>query len=310
MQAPAAIKQAFEGSLTRIGDALPSNTTMKPERIVRMALMEINSNADLMDCNTNSMIQSVMQAASLGLEVGGPRQLAYLIPYKQCCTLQVGYRGMVELARRSGEVAAVNAYLVRENDHFEVHQGTDPRIDHRPAYAAPDDEDGRVVAAYAVANLANGGTQFCVMSRKELEHIKSKSKQPGKAWTSDPGEMSKKAAVKRLCKLLPQSVELAEAIALDNHQERPDLSDLRVVAPPAQIVNAECEVTPEQSDTGDREADRAISRIMDAIDACQSIETLHAIAGELVSIPAGHPMIDDARAKYDAKKAALQEPVS
>ena len=129
----------------------------------------------------------------------------------------IGYRGLIELAVRSGEVTSIEARVVYAGEVFDPHYGTEPRIDHQPRFDVSH-EPSNVVAVYAVAHRREGPPSFDIMSRKEVAAIEAKSKARGGPW-SDPAfwsEMARKTITKRLCKYLPISTELAEAIAIDN----------------------------------------------------------------------------------------------
>lgn len=192
----------------QIQKALPA--VISSDRFIRVAVTEIRKSPQLQQCNPISVCAAVMQAAQLGLEFGSTLGHAYLIPYKNEATLQVGYRGLMHLCRRSGMVKKFEARAVYEGDFFEYELGTNPFIKHRPT-----GNQKNMVAVYAVATLEDGTTQFDVMSREALEEHQRKYSRNNGTWNSAFEEMSKKTVIKRIIKMLPISTEVAEALDRD-----------------------------------------------------------------------------------------------
>jgi len=196
------------------------------ERFKRVILQSINRNPELRKCTPASIVDAAAEAARLGLEPSGAIGGAWLVPYGQTAQLIVDYRGLVELARRSGEIAAIDAAIVRQADHFKVVRGTTPSIDHVPDLVAPSpadpfDEGNPVTHVYAVARLRNGHKQFDVMTRDEIERIRGRSR-AGNAgpWRTDWHEMAKKTVLRRLSKTLPLTVEVRALIEMEDEAER------------------------------------------------------------------------------------------
>lgn len=211
--------------------ALPK--TLTAERLTRIVMTEARKTPDLLKCTQESFMSSVLQAAQLGLEPGSALGHAYLIPYKRFdkntskyyleCQLQIGYRGMIELARRSGQIVSLQAYVVHEKDQFEYHLGLDPNIIHVPAI---NEDPGHAVFVYAVAKLKDGGVQFEVMSRAEIEKIRDTAKaKNGGPWATHWDEMAKKTVIRRLFKYLPVSIQTAQAIESEEKAERDEKTD-------------------------------------------------------------------------------------
>lgn len=127
-----------------------------------------------------------------------------------------GYRGFLDLARRSGQIKSLVARAVYENDVFEYEYGLEERVTHKPAM----DERGELKAVYAVALLKDGGHQFEVMSKREIEAVRQKSQGKNAGpWTEYYDEMARKTVVRKLFKWLPCSVEMQKAVSLDELQE-------------------------------------------------------------------------------------------
>jgi recombination protein RecT len=215
---PAMLEQ-YKGEVAR---ALPKH--LNPDNMLRVALTAFRMNPKLEECQPASVFAAVVQASQLGLR---PNMLGecYLIPYKDQCTLQIGYQGLLELVRRSGLVDSIGCYIVHERDTYEVNFGTEPGITHRPYL---DGDRGPAKFGYAVAKLKGGGTHVEVMSIAEINEIRDRSqnvrnaKKYGKPtpWDTDYEEMARKTLARRICKWLPKSNELAQALTLSDAADR------------------------------------------------------------------------------------------
>lgn len=192
---------------------------MKPERLTKLVLGSVTRTPALAKCNPESVFRSLMQAAELGLEPGSATGEAYLVPFGQECTLIPGYRGLISLAFRSGQVKSVTAKCVMAGDLFEYEEGLNPILRHVPSLEVEQDKEG-MTHAYCVIQLTGGGVIYDVMTAKAINKIRSRSKASGSGpWVTDYLEMAKKTVVRRTLKYAPMSVEMARAIAIDNHAD-------------------------------------------------------------------------------------------
>ena len=196
--------------------ALPKHMTA--DRLARIALTEMRKVPKLAQCDQTSFLGAIMQCAQLGLEPGGALGHAYLLPFenrkKGITEVQfiVGYRGMIDLARRSGQIVSLNARTVHENDEFSYQYGLSEDLKHVPATG----ERGALIYVYAVAKLKDGGVQFEVMSRSDVDKVRAQSKAGNYGpWQTHYDEMAKKTVIRRLFKYLPVSIELATAVTMD-----------------------------------------------------------------------------------------------
>lgn len=220
MQSPAVLAQ--------IKAALPRHMT--PERLARIATTELRKTPKLMQCDPMSFLGSVIQCAQLGLEPGNALGHAYILPYDKRAKvagrwetvateaqLIIGYRGMIDLARRSGQILSLSAQAVYSGDEFECVFGLDPTLRHVPDFNNPDRaKPEHLTFVYAVAKLKDGGTQFAVMSRAEIDAIRGRSKAAESGpWVTDYEPMALKTVIRRLFKYLPVSVEIQRAVQLD-----------------------------------------------------------------------------------------------
>lgn len=191
-----------------------------PERFMRVTLTAFNKNPKLLDCTPASIASVVLQCAQFGIEPDGRH--AHIIPYKNEAQLQLDYKGLVTLVRRSGEISTIHADVVRKGDVFKVNLGR--IVAHEVDYSSA---AGEVYAVYATATLKDGSTQSVVLRKEEVDAIAARSrsvqaaKQYGKTtpWDTDWAEMAKKTAFRRLTKWLPLSYEAAEIVDKDQRRE-------------------------------------------------------------------------------------------
>ena len=201
----------------QIKKALPSVLT--GERFSRMILTAMSSTPQLQQCTPKSFLGAMMQAAQLGVEPNTPLGQAYLIPYKNKgtleCSFQLGYKGLIDLAYRSGEVKDIQAHEVHENDVFEYELGLEPKLKHVPAIS----NRGPVIMYYAVFHTKDGGYGFEVMSAEDIrEHAKKYSKAYSSGyspWTTNFDEMAKKTVLKKCLKYAPLKTEFVRAMSAD-----------------------------------------------------------------------------------------------
>lgn len=201
----------------QIKDALPSVITL--ERFTRMVLTALSSTPKLQRCTPQSFLGAMMTAAQLGVEPNTALGQAYLLPYDNRrkgvteCQFQLGYKGLIDLAYRSGEVSIIQAHEVYENDEFDYELGMEPRLRHIPARA----NRGKVICYYAMFKTKDGGYGFDVMSIEDVQaHAKKYSKAYGSgAWQTAFDEMAKKTVVKKVLKYAPLKSEFVRAIAQD-----------------------------------------------------------------------------------------------
>lgn len=234
------LRDLLEKSKAKFQDVIPKH--LSADRLVRVAIVACSRTPKLLLCTPTSVLNSVMQAAQLGLEPGGPLGDAYLVPYKDTCQLIVGYRGLISLARRSGQIESLEAHVVHAKDRFVCKYGLTPVLEHEPDWS---ENPGPAVAVYAVAKLKDGGTQSEVMTKAQIDAIRGRSRASGDGpWVSDYDEMARKTVVRRLCKYLPLSVELADALEEDARAEFGSTSD--VIEIPATVETQEIPTTTTQ----------------------------------------------------------------
>ena len=223
--------------------------TIKPDRLIRIALTEMRMNPRLFDASKESLLGALMVSAQLGLEPGA-LGYCYLVPYQNKKTgqleiqFQLGYKGILELVRRSGQVENIEARVVYEKDKFDFEYGLNPKLTHKPALK----ERGKPVAVYAIARFKSGATAFDIMSVDEIEAIKKRSKSPEYGpWVTDWEAMAKKVIIKRLCKYLPLSVDVQRGLAVDETTKvaRKDMQDEEEIIYEADLTDWDKVITVE-----------------------------------------------------------------
>ncbi len=205
----------------QIAMALPRHCTA--ERMIRVGMTAIQRTPKLLECSDRSLLGAIVECSQLGLEPDGILGHAYLVPFKNRHTQQYeaqlipGYKGLIDLARRSGQLSTIFAQTVRQEDEFDFEYGLEPALKHRPTRKT---EPGPIIAFYAVAHLRDGGRQFKVMWKREVDAIRGQSKASKEGpWVTHYEAMGEKTCLRQLCKLLPCSVELQKAVTLDELAE-------------------------------------------------------------------------------------------
>lgn len=241
--------KSMEGEIKK---ALPSVIT--PERFTRIVLSAISVNPKLAQCTPASFLGAMMTSAQLGMEVNTPLGQAYVLPYNNKGTMeaqfQLGYKGLIDLAYRSGEVEVIQAHVVYENDEFTCEYGLEPKLTHVPA----DSNRGEPIKVYAVFKTKSGGFGFEVMSMEDVRnHAAKYSKAYGSAyspWKTSFEEMAKKTVLKRVLKYAPLKSDFVRAAVQDEVIKKDLAADMYEV-PSETIIDAEYSEINVDEDTGE-----------------------------------------------------------
>jgi recombination protein RecT len=238
---PKTLTELIRESTKELGKALPSH--LSPERLTRIALTCIRLNPELSKCTPESFLGSLFTAAQLGIEPVAGR--AYLLPFKNKrkignewktvleCQFVMGYKGLADLFYRHEKAVQLDWGIVNENDEFKYEYGTNAFLKHLPARK----DRGETIGYYVIAKLDNGGRPFKYMSHEQcMDHGKKHSKtwltkawdekqhkmvecEPHWAesspWKTSEDSMCLKTVLIQLAKLLPLSVEMQRALAVD-----------------------------------------------------------------------------------------------
>lgn len=188
-------------------------------REARFALQIVESNPALQKpAMLPSLKKCIENVALIGITLNPAMKLAYLVPRKGQVCLDISYMGLIKIATDSGSVKKVVSRVVYKGDRFEVIQGTEERLVHVPdPFASHTDDD--IMGVYCVATLADGTTMHEIMSRKEIDDIKARSKASTGPWVTDYAEMARKTVVKRASKYWPKTKQLMQAIEAANDAE-------------------------------------------------------------------------------------------
>jgi len=222
--------------------ALPKHVDVG--RMIRICVTTLQRNPDLLACTQESVLGCLFQCAQLGLEPDGLLGHAYLIPFRDnknnrtICTLIVGYKGLLKLARQSNEIQSISARVVYSKDEFEYEFGLEDKLVHKPTL---EEDPGEMTFAYAIFRYKGGGYHFDVMSKVEIEAIRKRSKTGNNGpWVTDYDEMAKKTVLRRASKMAPASIEdLSRAIALDSRSEAGIAPSLDIDMPAAPVPGSE-----------------------------------------------------------------------
>lgn len=236
---PATLSDWLDSRKEHLGAVIPAQT-VNIDRFMASAKMAIYNpkQPQLAQCTPDSIYRSLKEAASLGLEIGGVLGQAYLIPYNESfrnqsgqwekrmtCHFQMGYKGLIALARRSKTIKTIAVETVYENDNFSVEYGVGRTLKHSFDFSR---ERGEVIAYYCLVELENDGIQFEVMTRKAIEAHRDKFSKnykkddPDNNWNKNFDAMAKKTCVIQALKLCPISIEALETVRKEELSEVDD----------------------------------------------------------------------------------------
>ncbi len=201
-----------------------------PEQFVNIVVSEVKKNDKLLQClkdNPSSVYASILSAAEIGLipssEIGEFYLIPRMIKNKMTATPLVGYKGLVSLLLRSGDVASVTTEVVYVDDFFETELGLNSNLVHKPNYISEKRDAKDIVACYAVSISKSGAKQFAVVTRKEIVAVKNMCLYDNDLYfndTKNPNRwMERKIALNQLAKMLPKDFYSKKAIAMDNMVE-------------------------------------------------------------------------------------------
>lgn len=239
------LQQVLHRSWDRIAAVMPRE--MNEQRLYQMFVSAINREPKLAECTVESVLSCFMRCTSLGLEPSNVNGLgmAYILPYgnknyrtgQKEATLIIGYKGMLTLARRSGDLQSIHAQAVYEGDEFEYWEDEHGQHFKFRANRNAEHDPAKLTDVYVNAQLTNGGFVFEHMTRAEVDAIMRRSPSASaKAtpWKTDYEAMALKTVIRRSFRYLPVSTEAQHAVTAD--ESTPDYSDLlRPTFPPAPI---------------------------------------------------------------------------
>lgn len=219
-----AIAYLLKSKQGEIAKMLPKH--LNAERLMKVAQIAATTTPALARCDVPSLVGAIAQCAQMGLEPNTVLGHAYLVPFNtkrkdadgrerwvNSVQVIIGYKGLIDLARRSGQIVSIAAHEVCQADEFELVYGLDEKLVHKPSLG----ERGQIIGFYAVAKLVGGGYAFEFMSLHQTKEIMSATQSKGGygPWKDHFTEMGRKTVIRRLAKYLPLSIEFQTAAALD-----------------------------------------------------------------------------------------------
>ena len=225
VQSPADFGTLLQANRQELSGLIPTWSGLAWAHVVATALEVASENPYILQCSADSVLRSVKQACEFGLSFAKAGGQAYLVPFKGQCTLIIGYRGLMDLARRSADVTSLQSGVVYKGDVYEPHLGSNPHVIHTPNPEASHD-DKYLVAAYSIAKHRSGEQTVETMPIEELKQIRARSRSRKKdgtlvgPWVSDFSEMCRKTVERRHLKRLSWRAEdkafMERVIAHDN----------------------------------------------------------------------------------------------
>lgn len=246
------VKHYLTANKSQIEAAVPKH--MQADRLLQVATSAILSTPKLLECYLPTLIGGVIQCAQMGLEPNTVLGHAYLVPFnnskkkRKDVQVIIGYKGFIDLARRSGHIVSIAAHAVYENDKFKYEYGLNEELRHIPG----DGDRGKITHFYAVAHMKDGGHAFEVLTKGAVDRIRATTNgKDNQVWDKHYEEMGRKTAIRRLSKYLPLSVELATAVAMDDAAAAGNQGDL------SSVLDGEYHITEDDDgDPRDSEASR------------------------------------------------------
>lgn len=229
-----------------LAQTLPQNPLVLAPALVRQALTVIKTSDTLQKCSEYSLFNSIVEVAQSGLSLDPHLGQSYLVPFSNICTVMYGYRGLIELARRSGEVGEIVGEIRYAKDKFSMVLGTERQLVHVP-FDAPESKRGERVGAYAICVMQLRRPVFEYMDAEQILKIKNavvkRAKGKTTVWqTENENEMWRKTPIRRLAKRLPQSpamIPFIQAAIRDEERQQAIVKTVEVAPPIAEILREE-----------------------------------------------------------------------
>ena len=215
------IAQALSAWGSNLQMTLPRHLT--PDRFIQMATSVIAKNPAIAECTAQSVIGAILQTSILGFPPVEALGYCYYVPYANKgvkeVQFQIGYKGLMDLARRSGKIETIHSFVVVEGDEFSYSLGLDPTIVHKPCGKEASPDGSNVTYAYAVVKYKDGGFGFEVLPKARIEQLRMRSPMARNgltgAWRTDYENMAKAKAIKQLAKSMPLTIDEMSTIASD-----------------------------------------------------------------------------------------------
>lgn len=249
--------KAFEGQLMQRKEnfvqVLPSHIPF--DKFIRTAMVAIQNNPDILQCDKGSIITACQKAAQDGLVLDGRE--AALVKFGSDAQYMPMVAGIMKLVRNSGQLSSLTAQIVYAKDEFSYNPAVDEAPNHNPDWFGT---RGAAIGVYAVAKLKDGSTVVEIMGKDDIEAIRKRSRSASKGpWVTDWNEMARKTVLRRISKYLPKSTDRDDDARLISAIEAEDddydfidqPTETAPAKPPrskraAEILNAETiDITPD-----------------------------------------------------------------
>ena len=237
----------------KMNDVLGSEK--KASSFISSVISVSQNNKLLRNAEPMSILSSAMVAATLDLPVVPTLGMAYLVPYKGVCSFQIGYKGILELAMRSGEFRNIIDEVVYDGQLVKKNKFTGEYVFDEDSIKLDNEGKSKPIGVMARFDLINGYSKTIYWSLEEIEaHAKrfSQAYRSGydSPWKSDFWQMAKKTVLKSLLnKYAPKSVAMQTALKFDQSKvnlNSNDIGELNVDAFDAEYVDNPEEIIDEQ----------------------------------------------------------------
>lgn len=285
-----------------------------PDRFARIALSCINKNPVLGEAlqtplGKTTILSALMTCAEMGIEPDGRR--AHLIAFKKGkntanpeyqIQLIFDYKGLTELAMRSGMISCIHADKICENDDFEWNIGKIEK--HKPNFKG---ERGKPFAYYCHVQFKDGAVKDEVMTIHEIEAVRNRSAawqaflkyKKECPWVTDPEEMAKKTVFRRCSKWLPLSPEFRDAVEKEDEYENETIdvhalsaTSSRFERIPSAVADEESAPTAPASQPSDLDRLRELIAERNIPVTAEQVREFVEKNGELFRFPLVEPNID------------------
>ena len=196
------------GQAAADADDILKHIGLSKEVYSRVAMNAVLASPNILNCEPKTLRKALLHCAQLGLLPDGDQ--AALVPFKLrgvlTATLIVGYKGMLDLARRAIPGIVLESHVVTDEDEFEYELGLRPVLKHTRLPEGKMPTEKNIIAAYALAWMPKNPDhpEVEVLFRAELDHIrKTYTQDKSKLWLEEYAEACKKTALRRLGKRLP-----------------------------------------------------------------------------------------------------------
>lgn len=211
-------------ALAEVEKNIPANSGVTNERFLRLLWTAIQKTPKILNCTIQSVSSCAYDMVALDLSPGSLFAEAHLIPFKDQCTLILGWKGLMKLVIRGGAVKRFETCIVYEGEPFSLTRGLHPDLVHTPDIDPKKRVLDKIVGAYSIAVYHDGDREFNFMTRKEMDKTGdaaiAKAKGRNTPWTTHKEEMYKKTVIRNHCKMFPMPAEQQQAVFQDAENER------------------------------------------------------------------------------------------